>query len=226
MRLYEQLFYSNTERFLAASFRIAKKVLGEAPWHELVRAFYDRHPSRSPYFREINQEFLKFLDADEGLDLPDFLLELCHYEWVEMALQVVEDPAPDPTLDPSGDLLALQVVVSPSAWPLTYRYRVQDIGPSHVPQSPPSEPTFLIARRRADGRVKFIASNSLTHRLLALVQQEMSGGLALDALAGELPQIDRTRLEAEGAAMLKRLRRLGVLLGARRAPASPRQPPD
>ena len=61
MSIYLSLFYNNIENFLASAFPVAKRVLGEKPWHELVREFVHRHPSTSPYFLEISQEFLSFL---------------------------------------------------------------------------------------------------------------------------------------------------------------------
>ena len=52
-----------------------------------MRKFVHRHPSESPYFLEISQEFLTFLSEQVHRvtsSLPEFLLELAHYEWVEL----------------------------------------------------------------------------------------------------------------------------------------------
>ncbi|MFP6834742.1 MAG: putative DNA-binding domain-containing protein, partial [Pseudomonadales bacterium] len=86
MQIYLDLFYNNIEGFLANGFPITKKLLGSALWHQVARDFVDRHASESPYFLEISQEFLTYLELAKRADLPDFIIELCHYEWVELAL--------------------------------------------------------------------------------------------------------------------------------------------
>ena len=219
MRLYERLFYANLESFLANGFPVLKKMLGGARWRRLVRAFYHRHPCKTPYFREIGQEFLAFLEADNPQELPDFLVELAHYEATERSLQAAEDPPAPTNLNPTGGLLRQPVVVSPLIRLLSYRHPVQALGSGGAAAAPTPRPTFLIACRRGDGEVKMLASNALTHRLVELLRGELSGQQALDALAAEMPNIDRARLQTQGAAILDRLRRAEVLLGVR-IPAS------
>ena len=83
--------------------------------------FIDRHRCHTPYFLEISQEFLKFLmQRDEPVpNDPPFLLELAHYEWVELALDVSEEQLPE-----AHDEYALSSSVpqlSPLAWLLSYQ---------------------------------------------------------------------------------------------------------
>lgn len=220
MQLYERLFHNNVQRLLAKAFPRTRKFLGNASWRQLVRDFYASHASATPYFWQLGQEFLTFLEADKQVGLPDFVLELAHYEWVPRALRNAEDPPPMANVDRQGDLLSGQVAVSPLAWPLAYRHPVHAKDADLGPQGPPPCPTFLIARRLRDGRVRVLASNPLTHRLLALLADAPSGRQAIDALAAELPQLDRDRLHREGAAILQRLRDAEVLLGVRVASAA------
>ena len=46
----------------------------------------------------------RWLSHRLGMDHPDFLFELAHYEWVELALSVAEDENKTP-VDSGGDLL-------------------------------------------------------------------------------------------------------------------------
>ncbi len=215
MQIYLDLFYNNVESFLASGFPVAKKVLGKSMWHELVRGFVHRHGSESPYFLEITQEFLTFLDADDDCQVPDYLLELCHYEWVELALSTAEDDIPTEGIDPAGDLLEHPVVVSPLIWPLSYRYAVHQIGVGHVPSSQPSEPSFLIVYRRRDDQVKFMESSQATHRLLEILVDEPTGSSALETLQAELSDATDQRVHAEGLETLEKLRGAQVILGVR-----------
>ena len=231
MALYQELFRKNVERFLARIFAPAKRLLGDSLWGALVRGFYRRHPSQSPYFRQIGGAFLAYLESrlggiDEGWEgrrltaqladadvPPNLLLELCHFRWVKFSLRLAQDPEPPANLDPQGDLLHRRVLLSPLACPLAYRYPVHALEARASPLGP-ERPSFLIARRCGDGEVRVLVSNALTNRLLELLGEQPSGRAALAALAAELPGVAKHRLEAEGAAMLNRLRRAEVLLGA------------
>ncbi len=223
MRIYVELFYNNIERFLASGFPVAKKVLGAERWHRLVRAFVHRHPSDTPYFLEIGQEFLTFLSERmteaPGEPLPDFLLELCHYEWVELALSVSELEIPVEGYDAFGDLLENSVVVSPLIWCLGYRWPVHQIGPDHVPTEPPPEGTHLIVYRRRNDQVSFMVVNPATLKLVERLKSGLTGREALEDLHREAPELDSKVVYEQGLATLERLRDAEILLGARSADA-------
>ena len=73
----------------------------------MVRDFFSQHKSHSPYFLEISQEFLAYLQNERTPqpEDPAGMLELAHYEWVELALTVSEDTIEMENIDPNGDLL-------------------------------------------------------------------------------------------------------------------------
>ncbi len=212
MQIYVELVFNNIQGLLSSSFPIAKQVLGTQRWHDLVRRFLHLHPSESPFFLEISQEFLTFIDAHPDPALPDFLLELCHYEWVEMALDVEVSDLPDSGFDRDGSLLG-NVMVSPLIWRLAYRYAVHHIGPDNQPAEPPAQPTYLVVYRRADDSVRFMESNPLTHRLLELIESK-SGRDALATLADELPDVAPATVLEQGEEALERMRQCGIILGA------------
>jgi uncharacterized protein len=70
MQVYVELFFNNIEALLASAFPVAKRVLGELRWRELVRGFIHHHPSASPYFLEISQEFLQYINDLNDSSLP------------------------------------------------------------------------------------------------------------------------------------------------------------
>lgn len=215
MQIYVELFYNNIERFLASGFPVLKQILGDAHWHRLTREFVHTHPSESPYFLEISQEFLTFLDRRELDDLPPFVLELAHYEWVELALGVSELELPGDGFDAGADLLDAPALVSPLVWLLAYRWPVHEIGPGNVPTVLPESGTELIVHRRADDRVHFMVVNPVTHRLVGLLQSGATGRQALDTIAGELPQVAPGIVYEQGIATLAQLREAQIILGAR-----------
>ncbi|MGB1111211.1 MAG: DNA-binding domain-containing protein, partial [Gammaproteobacteria bacterium] len=135
MNIYAELLYNNIQEQLATGFPVLKRILPEERWHALVRDFMVRHRCSTPLFTEIGQEFLAFLRearANHPSD-PVFMAELAHYEWVELALYIDESEVDRSGIDPNGDLILGQPVVSPLAWPLAYHFDVHRIGPDYQP---------------------------------------------------------------------------------------------
>ena len=215
MQIYLDLFYNNIESFLASGFPVTKRILEGDRWHALVRQFLHRHPSSTPYFLEISQEFLSFLYETPPTDLPPFLLELCHYEWVELALAVAEEALPVAGVDPEGDLLLNPVVISPLLWKLAYRFPVHKLGPGYQPTAAPERPTLLLVNRRADDSVGFLEVSALTLALLEALETAASGARALEQIAAENTQFSAATVYDKGLETLGRLRKADVILGAR-----------
>ena len=222
MKIYTDLFFNNIQNFLETTFPISKQIVGEARWLELAREFIHLHPSQSPYFLQISEEFLTFL-YNRGLQgLPQFLLELCHYEWVELSLDVAADVAIE-AHDAEGDLLG-DVVLNPYVRTLAYEYPVHHIGPNHQPEpitestTDAPSPTYLVVYRNTAEKVRFIESNPVTHRLLDLVQTQ-SGAQALENICEELSvggrQVDKTKVIAQGLQTLTHLAEQGIVMGVR-----------
>ncbi|MEC8428709.1 MAG: putative DNA-binding domain-containing protein, partial [Pseudomonadota bacterium] len=80
LKIYRDLIYKNIEGFISGGFPILRTLYSEADWQELVRGFIRTHQSESPYFLEVSQEFLRYLQEEHDLrDCdPKFMLELAH----------------------------------------------------------------------------------------------------------------------------------------------------
>lgn len=212
MKIYVDLFFNNIKNFLSTTFPIARDLLGPTDWPALCRAFFHQHAATSPYFAEISQEFLSFLDArrqrDDCSD-PPFLLELCHYEWVELSLDLEGD---DGGLIPTDREVLGRLRISTEARCLHYAYPVHRIGPEHRPKGP--DPTQLIVYRR-DDKVRFLETNLPTLRMLSLLDA-VTGAEAVKAVAYELEaaqgaSVDVEQLMAEGTAQLHQFAEMGIL---------------
>ncbi len=215
--IYRELFFNNIANLLGGNFPVLRRIHGDAAWRALVDAFYRDHGSRTPLFTELPREFLRYLEARVPDPAMPWLRELAHYEWVELALQVSEATPGDIAHDPRGGLLAGRPLPSPLAWPLAYAWPVHRIGPDYLPTQPPAEPTLLLLRREADGRVSFHGLSPLTFRLLQRLDQapELSGREQLAALAAEAGARDVEAFIADGAQMLAQLHSEGTVLGIR-----------
>lgn len=225
LRVYADLFYRNVESLVASAFPVIRATLGDVRWHALVRDFLREHPARTPLFPELAREMLRYLEARTagGRADPPWLLELAHYEWVELALQLSDARDTGSAFDPTGDLLADAPVPSPLAWPLAYAWPVHRIGPDSVPDAPDPQPTLLLLRRAPDGAVRFNALSPLTFRLLQRIEDRPhdSGAEHLRALAEEAGAANPAAFLADGARMLEQLRADGTLLGTRPAGTPP-----
>ena len=171
MAMYRELFFNNIDSFLAANFPVLRTILNDRQWFELGQDFFARHASRTPHFSQIPEEFLAYLqnERDSSADFP-FMLELAHYEWVEMALSIAKETAPvnDLNLD---NLQNRRIRLSPLAWPLAYQYPVQKISPNFLPETAPELATFLIVYRNPDDEVNFMEITPITYRLLEIIQE-------------------------------------------------------
>ena len=170
MQIYRRLFIGNVTSLLAATFPITRKLYSTDAWRRLIRSFYSTHRSRTPLFLEVPQEFLAYLQDEHtpSEDDPPFLLELAHYEWVELALSIADDEIDWSKIDPRGDLLDGVPVKSPYVRALAYNYPVHRVRPDFRPDAPGSEPTRLIVYRNREDHVGFIEINLVTARLLEL----------------------------------------------------------
>ena len=209
MRIYARLVYDNIESFIAKTFPVFRGLTDDKAWHRLVRDFVSHHHAETPYFTQICEEFMQYLDERMGAEassdapsIPPFALELCHYEWVEMALDLAPDADCEFDDHPveADDHLAL----SPLAWPLRYAYPVRHIGRDHQPSSPPDAPTWLIGWRDREHRVHFMASNAATIRLLKLIDEGSSNRDAFKTVAAEIGA-SPARVAETGLATLNRL---------------------
>lgn len=218
MKVYEDLLFNNVEGFLLACFPVCRAILGARRWRLLARAFFRDHACHAPYFRQIPEEFLKYLQDEwpGGGDFPAFLPELAHYEWVELELDTSDADADLPAHDPAGDLLAGRPLLNPVSRLLAYRWPVHRLSPRHRPVEAPAEPTFIVAWRDAGLTVRFSVVTPASARLIELIRArpDLDGGDVLDALARELGG-EPAAMRGHGRAMLDEFRRQGVLLGAR-----------
>jgi hypothetical protein len=219
MDIYRELVYGNLQSLLAGFFPVLRGLLHDDRWHAMVRDFLVRHRATTPLFLELAQEFLDYLHEERGPGPadPPFLLELAHYEWVELALSISEAD-PEPSLaDPNGDLMTGRPVLSPLAWNLSYRFPVHRIGPEFRPDTPGEQPTHLLVYRNRDDDVEFMEINAVTQRLLTLLQQQpgWTGQDCLERIAEELRHPEPDVVMQAGARLLLDLRGRDILLGTR-----------
>ncbi len=210
MAVYNELLFNNVCGFLDSCFPVCQQLLGPKRWQRLCRTFYRDWPSHTPWFREIPREFVRYLqEARVAQPLPCWLSDLAHYEWAELAVEVMDDTPC--ACDPSGDLMAQRVVLNPARVDVLSDWPVHRIGPQWQPRQ--KNPTCLVVFRDPQHAVQFCEVNAVTARLLALLAPGRTGRQALQQLAQDMAHPDLPALLGFGQTLLLQLRQQGVILG-------------
>jgi hypothetical protein len=217
MAVYRELFFNNLRSFLETNFPVLRSLYGDAAWDTLCRDFFRDFRAQTPLFPEIPREFLRYLQdhrQDRESD-PPFMLELAHYEWIELALSLDETDPETISADAEGDLLAGVPVLSPLAWPLSYAWPVHRISADYQPPEAPAETTHLLVYRQRDYTVRFMQLNPVSALLLHRLQaNEGHTGLELlNAIAEEINHSNPGIVIEAGKLLMNELRDKEVILG-------------
>jgi hypothetical protein len=219
MAIYRDLFFNNICNFLSANFPVLRTLYNDNDWTTLCREFFTEYRCHTPLFPEIPREFLKYLQdtRQQHENDPAFMLELAHYEWVELALSLDETELGECDVNPDGDLLKGIPVLSPVAWPLSYQYPVHQIRADFQPQSAPDNATHLLVWRQRDYTIKFMELNEVSLMLVQKLKEEadLSGLQLLKTIADTINHPKPEMVLKGGRALLNELKEKQVILGTR-----------
>lgn len=219
MGVYTELFFNNFNDQLSGNFPVLRRITADERWHAMVRDFMIRHRAATPLFTEVGLEFIEYLQQEREPQPGDwpFMVELAHYEYVELAVAISTADEEAVEYDPNGDLLHGRPLVGPTAWNLSYQWPVHQIGPEYLPEELPAEPTHLVVYRDRLDEVHFLEINAVTQRLLQLLKEnpEHTGLDVLKTIADELGHPQPDAVIAGGLELLNDLHRRNVILGTR-----------
>ncbi len=181
MQIYRELFFNNLDGFVSSGFPVLKTLYTQAQWQELVRQFFIQHDCKTPIFVEIAQEFLHFLQHEyqQQKHDEDFMFELAHYEWLELAVSVAQEREGVTSLTPE-QLDDASLCLAQTARVAQYSYEVHRISDEYRPDSPSDSPLFFCVFLDVDEEVKFLQLNPLSAQVLAKI--EASPGVELHEL--------------------------------------------
>ncbi|MFW2373422.1 MAG: DNA-binding domain-containing protein [Gammaproteobacteria bacterium] len=219
MAIYRDLLYNNIENFLSSGFPVIRSIYTDEHWHYLVRDFFNRHRCETPYFLEISQEFIDYLqnEREPQTEDPAGLIELAHYEWLELALSIADDEIDSDLINPNGDLLKAHPIVSPLAWTLTYQFPVHKISKDYLPSKAPEQATHLVIYRNRIDEIHFMEINAVTAHLLKQLNDHpsASGFEILQDIARQLKATEPEIIIRAGLSSMQELQVRGVILGTR-----------
>jgi hypothetical protein len=225
MAIYSELFFNNIRNLLGGTFPVLKQLHSDEKWRAFIRQFMQKHRAETPYFLQLPQEFLEFLQTEyepEESDFP-FLIELAHYEYIELALSVATDVDDLTDINPDGNLLTEAPVKSVLAWIYPYSYPVHRISSSFLPKEPAEQPIYLAVYRRSDDKVRFLELNPVSAGLLNAIAENdnrKSGEQLLRDLATTINYTDVDALIEHGQVAMEEMKNLEIITGTQRATGS------
>jgi hypothetical protein len=215
MAVYNDLLFNNIYSLVSPCFPVARRILGVRKWKALMRAFLSSHRCRTPYFRQLPEEFLQFMQKrGSNSGEPDFLNHLLHYEWVELSLDLSNKEPDARAIDVAGDLRNGRPALTPVHMLLAYPYAVHRIGKRYQPTINQREETCLLVYRDSEDKVRFVVLNSVSARLVALIEPgELTANQAIDQVVAELGHPEPAVAREGGHAIIENLRQEGAILG-------------
>ena len=222
MAIYRKLFFNNLLNLLATMFPVLRKIHSEEQWRSMIRKFMQQHKAETPYFLQLPEELLSFLQHEYEPTPEDypFLLELAHYEYVELALSVSTARNDMRSINPDGDLLTGAPVKSALSWAFAYHYPVHRISPDFLPTEPSAQPVYLALYRDANDKVRFLELNAVTAGLLDAIENNTagaSGEALIRELAGKINYPDVEAFIKHGSDALGEMRQLDIVIGTQDA---------
>jgi hypothetical protein len=215
MAVYQDLFFNNVLNFVGSAFPVLSTLYSEQLWHAKVRLFFQSSCPQSPYFLDIAESFLTWLQQQPPppcqSEDPPFLLELAHYEWIELYLATAHRQADLPLLDQIE--VTQQLAMDELALLLAYQFPVSQLSAEFRPEQPLVEPCLLLVYRNPAEDIKFMALNQLSASLLQLLIN--SPGQRLPELTATLqtlaPQLTNEAISDGAWQLLQELAKKGVI---------------
>ena len=203
MAVYREAVFNNIFESVSVCFPVCQVAIGKRVWRALLKDFVKSYAAQSPIFREIPQQFLHYLNSQPTqIPQPAYLLELAHYEWIELAVSTHH--AEPIKLSKKTNLLSEKPVLTPAHMLLEYDFAVHKIAKGKLPKT--TEKTYLLVFRNAEFEVKFIELNPITFQLLQLIEKnEVTGEQVLMRLAEAIQHPNVDAVIAFGAEILSDL---------------------
>ncbi|MNH54165.1 hypothetical protein D3C73_58760 [compost metagenome] len=119
MQIYRDLLFNNVSSFIELVYPVARAMLPDLKWQQLLSEFFQKAQCRSPLYNDISLEFREYLTDQQHPILQEYpwLAELLQFEWLELYLDTVE--IEDVVLHEN---YAWQL--STKVWALVYQYPV------------------------------------------------------------------------------------------------------
>lgn len=165
-QIYQNLLFNNLRGFIDSCFPVARSVISTQKWQELEQVFYRSWRCNSPLFQNIPFEFHKFISARaEELEIPPYLPQLLHYEWLELEIDLQDHKISAPKVSYSEHSA---IAINPTLYLARYQWPVHQISSDYQPESPNN--CELLVYRDHTHKVRFTEINAKTAELVECIK--------------------------------------------------------
>lgn len=220
LAIYRELLFNNIMSFVEGTFPVAQALLPKDLRDRLKTGFFADFSCTSPIFNDISLHFREYVDSLDWPELADhpWLSELLHYEWMELAADIANEPNPAAEAGtrlagddfPTGPDQRLRLA-SPT-WPLAYQWRVHEWRVDTNPDRLTPSPACLLIWRDDHEHVRVQEVEPLSAWLIERILS--ANGLTLRELAAQLiaatPGLDEATALDACARLLAALRHSGL----------------
>lgn len=207
---YKRLIYNIIDDAIESAYPIARSILTDEQWKEMIDAFVTEHNCQHPQLFRMPEEVIEFAiekDYATKFNLPH-LIDVLQFEWAEVEIHSMKDEEIS-EIKPVNDLLNSALQFSPYCQLLALQYPVHQINKIDVINA--KEEYFFLVYREENGTVQYLQLSALTHYLLVqLSSGESTLKSALDHVVSE--QENQTELYAQGISFLNEMQSIKVLL--------------
>lgn len=207
---YKRLIYTIIDDAIESAYPIARSILSDDQWKEMIDAFVTEHNCQHPQLFRMPEEVIQFaVDKNFAVkfDIPH-LIDVLQFEWAEVEIHSMKDEV-IPEISKVNDLLNSKLQFSPYCQLLALEYPVHHLRKIDVANS--KGEYFMLVYREESGTVQYLELTALTHYLLIELS---SGNLtlknALDCVISE--EENQNELYNLGVLFLKEMQAVNVLL--------------
>ncbi len=211
MQVYRDLLFNNVCSFINLVFPVARSMLPELQWQQLLAEFFKKCCCQSPFYNDISLQFREYLTEQQHPVLQEYpwLGELLQYEWLELYLDTVEIESPTWEQDQDQDWQFTTHV-----WVLAYQYPVYHWTTAMTLEQVERVPSAIMVWRDDQDQVCVEALSPLYAVMIEHIQQNGFVEQTLQQLIKSvLPDFDEEEIQlqiSELNALLTRLRLLHV----------------
>lgn len=165
LQLYRELLLNNITSFIDNVYPIAKSLLPESLWQQLIHDFFAQEQCQSPFYNEISLQFRDYLNREQQAVLEQYpwLAELLQYEWLELYLDTIE--LSDCTLENSE-----QWQLTTQVWVLVYQYPVYQWQAGMSIDECQPQPSAIMAWRDVQDQIRV----DVLHPVMAILIEPLS----------------------------------------------------
>ena len=220
LQIYRDLVFNNIESLIAGSFPVLKTIYPAEQWKILIRAFVRDHISHTPHFPKMPQEFLMFLQhkEQEESEFPfafPFTMELAHYEWLELAIDLDTRNITHNPVSSAEAFIDQCPVINPISTTVGFSWPVHEIGPDFLPAEAPELPTYIVVYRNSELKTGFMELNPLAAMLIEKIgtNANQTGKEILQQISNDIGHANSSVVIQGGCELMYEMAAKHILLG-------------